>query len=187
MLKPLGCHCHVRCIPSRLIMKVSTVKHLWSASHQEVWTILDYFDPFVFRATCAIPAETSQRPSGFCLQLSFFLSGMSLANSRSEIWFSFNAIDASVSCYISLICNGNVSNHSSPHSVFGRGIISRNPEQHNVKIYLLWDKSCVPCEYISAIWDVADKEERSLLQQLAQLCVSIALPTPSKPRPSQSA
>ena len=73
-----------------------------------------------FRATCAIPVETWQRPSGFCLQLSFFLSGMSLANSRFEIWFSFNAIDASVSCFINLICNGNISNnHSSPHSVFG--------------------------------------------------------------------
>ena len=72
-----------------------------------------------FRATCAIPVETWQRPSGFCLQLSFFLSGMSLANSRFEMWFSFNAIDASVSCFINLICNGNISNHSSPHFVFG--------------------------------------------------------------------
>ena len=39
--------------------------------------------------------------------------------------------------------------------------------------------SSVPCEYVSAIQDLADKEEQSLLQQsLAQLCVSIALLSP---------
>ena len=112
------------------------IKHPWRASHHEPWNILDCFDPFVFRATCVIPVETWQRPSGFCLQLSFFLSGMSLANSRFQIWFSFNAIDTYVSCSINLICNGNISNHSSPHSVFGQGIISRDPEPRNVKIYL---------------------------------------------------
>ena len=132
-----------------------------------------------FRATCAIPVETWQRPSGFCLQLSFFLSGMSLANSRFQIWFSFNAIDTYVSCFINLICNGNISNHSSPHSVFGWGVISRYPEPRKVKRYLLWDKSSVPCEYVSAIQDLADKEEQSLLQQsLAQLCVCLALLSP---------
>ena len=39
--------------------------------------------------------------------------------------------------------------------------------------------SSASCEYVSAIQDLADKEEQSLLQQpLAQLCVSIALLSP---------